>query len=142
MLPAAIAAIDATKPYLGGNDTLWRLHKLNNVDKHRLLITVGFALRSLDVGSYISQRMGELFPNTGGSPIFSLFLRPADRLFPMEVGDEIFSHPLGEGVKEMSFRFDVAFGEPGVIDGEPLLEALQKMINAVEQLVGSFEPLV
>jgi hypothetical protein len=29
----AIDAINAVKPYKGGNDTLWVLHKLNNVDK-------------------------------------------------------------------------------------------------------------
>ncbi len=42
---AAIAAIDAVKPYKGGNDSLWLLHTLNNIDKHRLLITVGSAAR-------------------------------------------------------------------------------------------------
>src|SRR5207253_1434562 len=31
----AIQAIDALKPYQGGNDVLWLLHRLNNVDKHR-----------------------------------------------------------------------------------------------------------
>jgi hypothetical protein len=34
-------AIDALKPYKGGNDALWLLHDLNNTDKHRFLLTVG-----------------------------------------------------------------------------------------------------
>ena len=50
--PEAMAAVDATKPYKGGNDGLWRIHHLNIVDKHRLLITVGSAFRSLDLGGF------------------------------------------------------------------------------------------
>jgi hypothetical protein len=40
---AAMDLVDAAKPYKGGNERLWRLHRLNNIDKHRLLITVGAA---------------------------------------------------------------------------------------------------
>lgn len=32
-----VKAFDALKPYKGGNDTLWRLHELNKIDKHRLV---------------------------------------------------------------------------------------------------------
>lgn len=39
MCPRAIKAIDALKPYKGGNDTLWRIHELDNIDKHRELFT-------------------------------------------------------------------------------------------------------
>ncbi len=49
----AIDAIDELKPYRGGNDTLWRLHKLNLVDKHRLLVTVGSQMRSADIEDYL-----------------------------------------------------------------------------------------
>jgi hypothetical protein len=39
-IPAgAVKLIEATKPYKGGYDNLWILHELNNIDKHRLLIT-------------------------------------------------------------------------------------------------------
>jgi hypothetical protein len=39
MCPKAIKAIDALKPYKGGNDALWKIHELNNIDKHRTLFT-------------------------------------------------------------------------------------------------------
>ena len=39
----AIKAIKALKPYRGGNDLLWILHRLNNINKHRAVITVGAA---------------------------------------------------------------------------------------------------
>ena len=59
--PDAISAIDATKPYRGGNDVLWRLHKLNIIDKHRLLLTVGSAFRAVDLGAEMSRMMREAF---------------------------------------------------------------------------------
>jgi hypothetical protein len=37
--PDAVEAIDALKPYKGGDNTLWLLHSLNIIDKHRLLIS-------------------------------------------------------------------------------------------------------
>lgn len=40
-VPATIAAIDALMPYHGGDDLLWQLYRLNNIEKHRLLLTVG-----------------------------------------------------------------------------------------------------
>lgn len=36
--PGAVEAVDALEPYKGGNDTLWQIHALNLVDKHRFLI--------------------------------------------------------------------------------------------------------
>jgi hypothetical protein len=40
MRPEAVKAIDDLKLYKGGNDPLWRLHELDNIDKHRTLFTV------------------------------------------------------------------------------------------------------
>ena len=39
----AIEAIKRLKPYKGGNDPLYRIHALNNRDKHRLLLAAGCA---------------------------------------------------------------------------------------------------
>jgi hypothetical protein len=55
MSSAAIAAIDV-QPYGGGNDVLWHLHALNNIDKHRLILTVGSAVNSVDLGSVMQQK--------------------------------------------------------------------------------------
>jgi|SRR5882762_198517 len=35
-------AIRSVKPYKGGNDILWTIHDLDIVDKHRILLAVGF----------------------------------------------------------------------------------------------------
>jgi hypothetical protein len=53
---AAIDAIDQIKPFKGGNDVLWRLHELNNIDKHRLLITVGGACNTINLGTMMEKK--------------------------------------------------------------------------------------
>ena len=40
MRPEAVEAIDRLKPYKGGNDLLWKIHALNNLDKHRAIFTL------------------------------------------------------------------------------------------------------
>ncbi len=150
MRQAAIDAINAVKPYKGGNDTLWRLHKLNNVDKHRLLITVGSHFGSVNIAPVIQRESERAWSQ---DPTFSdlatkiqlgpLFLRPADRLFPLKAGDELYiDAPDAEVNEKIQFRFGVAFGEPQVAEGEPLLETLQQMADLVDSLVGSFKPLL
>jgi len=136
-------AIDATKPYPGGNDTLWRLHKLNNIDKHRLLLTVGSAFRSLDIGAEMQRLMKETFPERKIASVeMPMFIRPADRLFPLKAGDELYIGGPDHAINEkMQFRFDVALGEPGIIEGEPLHKTIHDMADLVDNVVLSFKPL-
>lgn len=39
--PRAVKFIDVLKPYKGGTEAFWTLNELNNIDKHRSLISVG-----------------------------------------------------------------------------------------------------
>jgi hypothetical protein len=143
MRQEAIKAIDAIKPYKGGDDMLWRLHKLNNIDKHRLLITVGSAYQSVDLGAHMHQTMLRALPDLGNIPALPLFVRPADRLFPLTAGDELFIDGADAEVNDkMQFRFDVAFGEPQVCEGDPLIETLQHMADLVDRLIPQFRPLL
>ena len=144
MRPNAIIAIDGLKPYKGGNDSLWRLYKLNNVDKHRLLITVGSAFRSVNIGALLHKSMQEMWNNKGASfPPMDFYLKPADRLFPLKIGDELFiDGPDAEENEKMQFVFEVAFGEPKIVEGEPLLETLHQMTKVVDGIIPSFVPLL
>ncbi len=144
---AAIAAIDAVKPYKGGNDSLWLLHTLNNIDKHRLLITVGSAARSVDLGAYMHRMMQTTAASSPlwegkNFPVLHAFFRPADRMCSLKPGDELFiDGPDAQPNVEMQFRFDVAFSEPGIPD-DPVVETLQKMAVEVENLLLTFNPLL
>ena len=75
----------------------------------------------------------------------SFFVRPADRMFPLKAGDELFiDAPDAEENPKMRFVFEVAFEEPDadVQNGEPLAETLQKFTQIVESTVTRFEPLL
>jgi hypothetical protein len=132
-------AIDALKPYKGGNDLLWILYRLNNVEKHRLLITVGSMFQSVDLGAHISGMMKKAFPGKD-FPTISAFFKPADVLFPLKEGDELLiDAPDAEVNEKMEFRFNVALNEPGIIEGKPLLETLHQLTALVEGIVTALE---
>jgi hypothetical protein len=80
MSSAAIAAIDAVQPYGGRNDVLWHLHELNNIDKHRLILTVGSALHSFDALAPVRERWPKDFHCL--NPV--VFLGVKDSLYPLE----------------------------------------------------------
>jgi hypothetical protein len=65
--PRSLAVIDSVKPYKGGNDILWRIHELNNIDKHRLLVTVGSSFHGVDIGSHMVHMMRKN-PQFAGTP--------------------------------------------------------------------------
>lgn len=130
--------IDSTKPYKGGNDILWRISELNNIDKHRLLITVGSSFGSVDIGTLMMKQMKKLSPDLP-LPSMSLFIKPADNLFPLKKGDELFTDsPNAEPDADMQFRFEILLNEKRIVDGEILTESLQAMINEVEKLIPVF----
>jgi hypothetical protein len=136
---SAKALIDSVHPYKGGNDTLWQLHELNNTDKHRTLITAGSAFQSMDLGAHITALFKESFPERD-IPTMSAFFKPADILFPLTAGRELFRDgPGAKPVPNMQFRFDIVLNELGVIEGKPLLDTLQAMIEAVTAVAPIFE---
>ncbi len=148
MPKAAVDAIDATKPYKGGDDRLWRLHRLNNIDKHRLLITVGAAFQSVNVGPHMLGLMlkAGVGMHLGIKPedairMPDIYLRPKDNLFPLKVGSELFIDAPGAVPNpKMNFQIDVAFGEAGVCDGEPVLETLKGTLDLGRNILSEFEP--
>jgi hypothetical protein len=149
MTAAARAAIDNVQPYKGGNDRIWQLHKLNIIDKHRLLITVGSMFESVDLGGHLFRRMSrELTAANGalaeelGSATLQAFFKPADRMFPLKAGLPLFTDgPDAVVDSQLEFRFAVALGEAeaDVDGGEPIVETLQEMAAVVDKVVSDFK---
>lgn len=50
--------------------------------------------------------------------------------------------PMLNGTKDVTFAFEIAFGEPQVAEGEPLLETLQGMNDLVNNLISDFDPFL
>jgi hypothetical protein len=144
MRPDAIKAIGGIEPYQGGNGHhLWVLSELNNTDKHRLLITVASAFRSVNLGAHVRQHLQKVLGDKLVLPALDAFFRPADRLCPLKVGDVLFSDgPDADVTPDLGFRFDVALSEPPFVDGEPLFDTLQKLVQCVEGVVAQLAPLL
>lgn len=144
--PSAVKAIDTLKPYKGGNDLLWALYRLNSVEKHRLLFTVGSMYQSLNIGALMTADIQRLFDQPDSPfgevvPALDLFLRPADVLFPLKVGDELFADlPDAEVNEKVQFRFNVALREPQIVEAQSLTELLVQLTGLVEGIVSALTP--
>jgi hypothetical protein len=136
----AVDAIRALEPYPGGKGAdLWTLHRLNNIDKHRLILTVGSAFRSVDLGAHMSAHFEKAFGKS--LPAFNMFVRPADNLFPLEAGKELLIDAVdAEANEKMQFRFDVAIHEPGLIEGQPVVETVVTFRDRISDIVNAFKP--
>jgi hypothetical protein len=123
------------RPYRGANDTLWKLHNLDIVDKHRLLIGVGAVYKHLviEMQMEVPWESEEIaFP--------PIALNPADKMFPLQDGDELFrvksqAREDGPGMKEPKFTFEIAFGDGESVLGEPMVPTLRDIHRYVSRIV-------
>lgn len=140
----AIDAIDAVKPYKGGNDQLWQLYRLNNIEKHRLLLTVGSCAAGVHFGQMVAGHLlSGGFPKEAVDAIKSMgvYINPADTGFPLKAGFELLTGGIDEKPNpDQQFRFDVALSEPGIIESKSLLETLHQLSALVEGIVTALTP--
>ena len=109
----AISKIDSIKPYKDGNDDLWKLHKCNNIDKHRALLTIGYDYLMRGVGFN-----GEFWVITD-APLF-------DGIYPAEVD------------KSPQLTISKTLGK----DIVPLLPMLHQLVDYVDNLITCFLSLL
>ena len=136
-------AIDALKPYKGGNDLLWILHRLNNIEKHRILLTVGSHAAGINLGQLMASHLSEAFPPEAIEAFESMdvYLNPADKGFPLESGFELYIGAVDENPNpKQQFRFDVALNEPGIIEGKPVIQVVNEFIDLVVGIVADLTP--
>jgi|SRR5580704_3789732 hypothetical protein len=136
----AVDAIKAIKPYKGGNDALWRLYRLNIIDKHRLLMAAGTSLSLINpafrssASEFLTQGIGSIDRDA------TLPLR--DR-FPLKAGDTVTIDPKEPGMDQNpQFLLEIAFNEPGVAEGEVVLVVLKQSLRCVREIVGNLLPLI
>lgn len=139
-------AIRAVKPYEGGNNLLWHLHRLDIIDKHRLLVaasSTGFRnlgpqdlerLRKLWAESYRSTP--DLCPLTGAEwlPL---------KTFPLKAGAELV-RGLTDAEINQQYKLHCfpAFNEPGTIERQSILGTLKSMSDLVDDITNDFAPLL
>lgn len=113
------------KPYREGNNTLWILNQLANIDRHNRLVTVGgFG------GSIQSFRL------TGGQ-----YFIPANAASRQSLDEDVVlvvgkSGDPPEG--EVRVSLAITFREIELIKGQPVVSILDKIANQVECVVDTF----
>jgi uncharacterized protein YbcI len=114
--PEAIKLIDALKPYKGGNEALFRLNELNNINKHKLLPTIERIVICHD------EWIGKRFMYKFGRPQFSgIFARP-------KVNDYILP-----GGRETITKLKVG-------RREALLPTLHYLVQYIDGIIDAFLP--
>jgi hypothetical protein len=135
----SIDAIDALKPYKGGNDLLWALYRLNNIDKHRLMLTVGSHSAGIHLGDTSLGMAGGEFDDL--LMAMDVYLVPADKGFPLKKGSELFGAGVdAEPNKDQRFLFEVALAEPGIVESSSIVQALHQLVTLVEGIVIALTP--
>jgi len=135
----AIKAINGIAPYIGGaGEYFCHLARLNNIDKHRLLLTIW--------GSFTAHTMLPAqriwvaeFNRKDPSEFRHSFMAKNPRVFLREVDDVLLTVPESEVEEDMQFLIDIAFAEPEICKGNPVIETLHEMTKIIRYLIFEFD---
>jgi hypothetical protein len=136
--PEAVKYLDSFQPYKDGTHLLWELHELNNLDKHRLLLTacstnIAHSMSPSEKAE-IERRRRNSHPATPAIRLGSV-LKPFNKPVPLKIGDKLLTIPHSEMEQEMRFLIDVAFNEPRIVGCRPIVELLHLMSNNVLNII-------
>lgn len=124
--------IHSVQPFICWDQTLWLLHHLDIMDKHRLLLV---AMATMD-------KWGVDLASRGPGGI-TLWFDQHSRYVPLVVGYEFTNLPTStyqrQAHQDFQLGLDIAFGKPEVAEGELVLYTLNKMSDFVDGLVAQFE---
>lgn len=145
---SAVDFIEALKPYKGGNDGLWLLHRLDIANKHHNLVPVGQA-----IATWVFRPLEGLASAFGGLSLpFGFVMGRGDQVTLEGIKNPVTTQPLKDGAivyrvpaslrgkvdMNPQFTFTVAFGETEVAEGEPVVETLHQLADLVDGIVEQF----
>jgi hypothetical protein len=137
----AIEIVRDMQPYHEGeNEILLQIHKLDVVDKHRMIIPIGMVSATLTL-KIVGNRIGSL-RIIGGGDIegFATYKRIKTTL---KEGLVFYLPPSGrEEDHDPNISFDLAFGEGQIIEGEAVVAKLHEFAQFTERAVKIFEEKV
>jgi hypothetical protein len=130
---------------------LWRLHKLDILDKHKEVVPVAASFGLFDVSGhtaflkygrrYTVQRAADGHGFVARIAVEN-YVGPTRRVFPLKAGDVIHTDPPdAEPDQDIDFRFSVVFNEPGIAEGLSIPETLYTAHDLVERIVAEFAKL-
>jgi len=137
--------IDGFKPYLGGDDRFWGLHRIDIADKHNLILTQTQCMGGINYSVSEADAFASLgFPNfLRASPSIekkSLLIPLVGPPFVPKKGEILFRFP-GDTEKneDMQPSFDIAFGDVEVFKGKQVLPSLRDLATLVQGTVNAFK---
>ncbi len=141
MDPGAKAIIERLQPYQSRDLDLWILHRLDNIDKHQVLFLVACDVKQIGV---------VLTPGTpdpqGGFIFIGRRSNPNARgkFMILEDGAELGAYVGAQPNMHENFHvaFEIAFGEPEIVEGEPVLPLLHQLVGLVDGIVNLFVPFL
>jgi hypothetical protein len=139
MSPGAVSIINTLQPYQRGNDSYWKLHHLNNIDKHSLLLVAAFGS---GVPTVVWTQNNPARSKATGATWKSPPGIVRGKRFPIvQDGTEIGRiHGCGESEVDMEFQlpFEIAFREPKIVEGEPIIPFLHQLASLIDSTVDLF----
>ena len=122
--------LDIVKSYKGGNEDpsfIWRLNKLDNINKHRLLLIIAHFIQFEDGFSCVGADGGRysILPGIG--------IYTQGQPFTIALASPVTTDNQPKTI------VDVVFNEPDLFAGKPIVETLVDLTNAIGELVAEFE---
>jgi hypothetical protein len=121
----AMRRLRELRPYKGGDDRLYQLHRLNIEDKHRLLVPVAFA----NMQTFLIQR------RTTSGPVAVLPYRMNPRR--LEDGDHLLTM-VSDAPFDPFFETEIMLEAPPEVASKPIFSTLGRMGIAVRDSIASF----
>jgi hypothetical protein len=125
----------------GKHDLLWALHDLDIKYKHRLLPTF-FPFANgwgADIGA---AELRAIWPSFD-TKTFVVPIPDSDTRLGFELGDIVAAIPGNtESQEDIYLSFEIAFGEPEVFKGRPLVKTLREIRDLINNLGGIFIPFL
>jgi hypothetical protein len=116
--------IESLKPYQGGNDLLWSLHRLDIVRKHKRLLETAIYPRNFSVM---------------GWGLRDAFTPTADWVSVSATGETVLGLIM-KGVKaQINFTPYIALNEPGLLARMPIMTALEQFAAVATAIIAKFD---
>jgi hypothetical protein len=132
---AVLDLVHSIKPFKEGNILLWQLNRLDNVDKHQLVLTSNVQTNG---GMFLPIAIAEHRAKEAGWPSNSLEGPHFFLGVPLKVGSTLIRVRFGVAAAYTP-DFRVLLVQPGIADKIPPLPLLENMIGEVERVINFFE---
>jgi hypothetical protein len=135
----AVKALLEIEAYPGGDgEIFWQIDQLNNIDKHRLVLTVSSQNRFHSMAQWEIARIKNQFLGMKDTPEVNdprMFLKSGIRHLSLQTGDVLGIFPISEVHEDMKFPVEVAFGEPKTVEGKPVIEMLHQAAGQASDIL-------